>query len=98
MTFRHDVEMDQLTSSMKSSSKSAEAPANGPPRFRLPLEATPRRIVEPEAVDQTSEPATEALEDPGDSRPSKLAAEVEPLWDLRFVGAESKTQDYCLAF
>ena len=76
---------------MKSSSKSAAAAPNGPPRLRLPLEATPRRIVDPEAVDQTSDPATEALEDPGDSRPSKLAAEVEPLWDRRFVGAGNKT-------
>ena len=82
--------INRLTSSTKSSSKSAaDVPAKGPPRLKPPLEATPpRRIVEPEAVDQTSDPATDAREDPGDSRPSRLAADVEPLCDRRFVGPE----------
>ena len=67
-----------------------QPPAISPPRLNTPFEPMtepvlpppPRRIVDPDAVDQTSEvfePATEAREEQGDSRPKRLAAEVDPL-------------------
>ncbi len=57
-----------------------------------PVLPPPRRTVDPDAVDQTSEvfePATDAREEQGDSRPKRLAAEVDPLCVRRFVGAET---------